>query len=223
VNPLRSVAGRAHPPRVEVVARELRRFRHPRYLEIGVNSGVVFLHVRAARKIAVDPEPRVPRWKWFGHPNSLLRGSLFRTTSDRFFAALDAEARFDVVFVDGDHRLEQSLRDTENALAHLSDDGVVLLHDCNPPTPAAASREPADAAGGPWCGDVWKTIVHLRASRADMAVETLDTDFGIGVVRGGGGETIELAADALPALTYEDLERDRERLLGLRPAPRPAR
>lgn len=216
MNPLRALLRRPLPPRVSVVAAELRRFRKPRYLEIGVNTGVLFLHVRAARKVGVDPEARVPRWKWCAHPNSLVRGSFFRTTSDRFFDALDPGHRFDVVFVDGDHRFEQSLRDVENALAHLSDDGVVLVHDVSPPSAGSASRDPADAAGGSWCGDVWKSIAHLRATRPDLSVKTLDTDFGIGVVSRGTGETIDLDPAALPAMTFDDLDADRERLLGLR-------
>ena len=198
-----------------IVADELRRFPRPRYLEIGVDTGVLFLHVRAHRKVGVDPHGRVPRWKWFLHPNTLLRGSFFRTTSDRFFTALAPEAAFDVIFVDGDHSFEQSRRDVANALEHLADDGVVAVHDCNPPGPRAASRDSADAAGGPWCGDVWKTIVELRATRPDLEVSVIDADFGVGVVRRGAGGGLELDAQAIESMTYADLERDRERLLGL--------
>ena len=198
-----------------IVADELRRFERPRYLEIGVDTGVVFLHVRAHRKVGVDPHGRVPRWKWFLHPNTLLRGSFFRTTSDRFFTALAPEAAFDVIFVDGDHSFEQSRRDVANALEHLADDGVVVIHDCNPPGPGSASRDSADAAGGPWCGDVWKTIVELRATRADLAVSVIDADFGVGVVRRGAGGGLDVEAQAIESMTYADLERDRERLLGL--------
>ena len=219
MSPLRAVLGRELPPRVEVVAAELSRFARPRYLEIGINTGVLFLHVRAQRKVGVDPVARVPRWKWFLHPNTLLRGSLFRTTSDRFFAGLDPRARFDVIFVDGDHGFEQSLRDVEHAVAHLAGDGVVLVHDCNPPTAAAASPDSADSGGGPWCGEVWKTIAYLRATREDVVVEVLDLDFGIGVIRRGRGADLDLDPAEIERMTYADLDRDRDRLLGLRPTP----
>jgi hypothetical protein len=221
LNTLRKVLRRGHPPRVGIVAAELARFERPRYLEIGVNTGVLFLHVRAARKVGVDPAASVPRWKWLSHPNSLLRGRLVRSTSDEFFAGLDPEERFDVVFVDGDHRYEQSLRDVENALAHLSENGVILIHDCDPPTAAAASPDPAESAGGPWCGDVFRTIVHLRATRDDLRIETLDTDFGIGVVRRGEGRSLDLDPAAIEAMTFDEFAADRERLLGLVAAPRP--
>ena len=215
MNRLRSLLGREHPPRVGIVAAELRRFSRPRYLELGVGAGVVFLHVRAHRKVGVDPAAGVPRWKWFLHPNTLVRGSFFRVTSERFFAALDPSAAFEVVFVDGDHSFEQSLRDVEHALDHLADGGVVLVHDCNPPSAAAASPDSADSAGGPWCGEVWRTIVHLRATRDDLEVRTIDADFGIGVIRPGGAGSAPLAGIDAATLEYADLDADRERLLGL--------
>jgi hypothetical protein len=216
VNPLRAALGRELPPRVEIVAGELARFARPRYLEIGIETGIVFLHVRGRRKVGVDPAPRVPRWKWFLHPNTVLRGSLFAVTSDRFFAGLDPRVRFDVVFVDGDHGFGQSLRDAEHAIAHLSPDGAVVVHDCNPPSAAAASPDSSVAGGGPWCGEVWKTIVHLRASREDIEAEVIDTDFGVGVIRRGDGPTLDLDPAEVERMTYADLDADRERLLGLR-------
>jgi hypothetical protein len=97
---------------------------------------------------------------------------------------------------------------------------VILVHDCNPPTPESASPDSADSRGGPWCGEVYKTIVELRATRPDLAVETIASDFGIGVVRRGRGEGGELAPAAVAAMTYAELDRDRERLLGLRRAAR---
>jgi hypothetical protein len=208
---------RQRAPRVAIVGMELARFRRPRYLEIGVNTGEVFLHVRAHHKVAVDPNPSISWWRWILHPNALIRGRLRRMTSDEFLAGLDASARFDVVFVDGYHARAQVLRDIEGALAHLSPAGVILVHDCNPPSAAAASPDPAAAGGGAWCGDVWKAIVELRATRLDLGVETLDIDFGIGVVRRGTGAPLPLDPTEIDAMSYIDLDRDREQLLGLRP------
>jgi hypothetical protein len=145
-----------------------------------------------------------------------------RATSDEYFAGLGAGAEFDVVFVDGEHSFAQSLGDVENALARLSPDGVVLVHDVNPPTEASALPDPREAARQPggecWCGDVWRAVVWLRATRDDLVVETLDTDFGIGVVRRGAADPLPLDAADVRALTYDDLDRERAELLGLRPA-----
>jgi SAM-dependent methyltransferase len=214
VNALRRVLGRPLPPRVDIVQRELNRFRRPRYLEVGVNVGALFLHVRAHRKVGVDPDPRIPRWKRIAHPNTAFRGELVQATSDAYFAALDPGDTFDVVFVDGLHTHEQSLRDVENALAHLSPDGVVLVHDCNPANAVAGGPDPGATGDAGWNGEVWRTIVQLRATRADLDVHVLDTDFGVGVVRRGTGGA-SLAGVNAATLTYDDLAARREELLGL--------
>ncbi len=214
---LRKALGREHPPRVAIVAAHLAARRSPRYLEIGVHTGVLFLHVRAAAKVGVDPDPQIPELKRILHPNTVLRGRVIRATSDQFFTALSRGQHFDVVFVDGHHSFDQSSRDIANSLTNLRPSGVVLVHDCNPPTEAAASPDPALAGDGPWCGDVWKAIANLRATRADLRVRVLDTDCGIGVIERGESETIDLDPARLATMTYADLAADRERLLGLTP------
>ncbi len=213
---LRRILNRPLPPRVEIVQRELDRFRRASYLEVGVNVGVLFLHVRAARKIGVDPVQRIPRWKRLGHPNTALRGELVAKTSDEYFASIEAAEAFDVVFVDGLHTYEQSLRDVENALGHLSPEGVVLVHDCNPANAIAGGPDPDATGDAGWNGEAWKTIVHLRATRADLDVHVLDTDFGVGVVRRGENRSGLVGVDAA-ALTHDDLAARREELLGLMP------
>ena len=211
---LREAIGRPHPPRVAIIGAAIASRRPARYLEVGVNTGVVFLHVRAARKVAVDPQPAIPRWKWRTHPNALLRGRLVRATSDAYFDDLAAGERFDVVFVDGDHTFAQTLRDIESALDHLAAGGVVMVHDCDPPTAAAASPDPLDAGDGPWCGEAWKAIAHLRATRADLSVTVLATDCGIGVIERRASTPIDLEPQAIAAMDWDDLVADRERLLG---------
>jgi SAM-dependent methyltransferase len=210
----------ALPPRVAIIQRELDRFPSPRYLEIGIFDGLAFLNLEATLKVAVDPKIRVSRLRRAG-ARARGRVEFHEIPSDEFFEALPADATFDVVFVDGLHLYEQALRDAENALAHLAPGGVVLMHDCNPPAEPVAARDPAEtfAAGyRAWCGDVWKSVVHLRATRPDLDVCVLDTDFGIGVVRRGApAETVRMSPEEISRLTYADLAENREHLLGLRP------
>ncbi len=206
------------PPRVSIIQSELDRFEKPRYLEIGIFDGLVFLHVEAQTKVAVDPQIRVPRLKRVRAARK-PGVSFHEIPSDDYFARLEPTTEFDVVFVDGLHLYEQALRDTESALAHLAPGGVVLMHDCNPTSEAVAARDPEEAkAKGhrAWCGDVWKAVVHLRATRKDLDVRVLDTDFGIGVVRPGTSDSsVDLTPEEVAALTYQDLDEDREGLLGL--------
>lgn len=204
------------------------------YLEIGVRSGHTFLRIRARRKIAVDPAPRIgtlKRLRWWLRNRSNRGSRIYRLTSDEFFARhgdLLSEGGLDIAFVDGLHTYEQSLRDVENCLAHLGPGGVVLMHDCSPPTATAAipARSPVEARhaagadrGSMWCGDVYKTILHLRSQRPDLSTSVLDCDRGIGVVQPGGtGRSLTLGVDEITRIDYADLDAHRREWLDLRPA-----
>lgn len=171
-----------------------------RYLELGVAGGENFAAVIAPVRQSVDP--RAP--------------ATFRMTSDEFFAARRGCPEYDLIFVDALHEEDQCLRDLENALARLSAHGCIVVHDANPPTewhqrPASQYRP-----GEEWNGTVWKAVVRFRRAHPDIAVVTLDVDWGCTVIR--RGPTPALLSAPLPALTWEALDQQRERLLNLRPA-----
>jgi len=61
--------------------------------------------------------------------------------SDTFFVQEKlrlSEHGLDVVFIDGLHTFLQSLKDVQNSLRYLNANGVIVLHDCNPLSEAAA-------------------------------------------------------------------------------------
>jgi len=162
------------------------------YLEIGVEYGTIFTRLKVVKKIAVDPNLQVSRVRklidfWQGR-----RAKYFNLTSDDFFAwhsDLFKDEKIDVAFIDGLHTYEQSLRDVENCLKFLSPRGVVIVHDCNPQSAAAAqSKRPPAEESRKWNGDVWKTIVHLRSQRNDLKVFVLDSDQGLGIISFGQPE-----------------------------------
>ncbi len=203
------------------------------YLEIGVSRGTSFMAIKASAKWGVDPMYALPlrqRVKYrLGTALGWKEARLFRMTSDDFFrrqGGLLARRGVDVALVDGLHTYEQTLRDVLHTLEHLKPGGVIVLHDCNPLTEAAAyPGESYDAAveerlggeNGIWNGDVWKVIVHLRALRADLATVVLDCDHGVGVVqKKPGGEKLTLSVEEIRAMTYADLDGSRQELLGLR-------
>ena len=217
--------------RIDILRRIAAALNARHYLEIGVSKGESFFPLRVARKVAVDPNPRLS-WrkrlrKCLANPLNLFN-AYHRVTSDEYFVrCAPPEGGFDLVFVDGLHTYEQSLRDALNALEALNPGGVVALHDCNPPHAAAAfpARSFEDAAArrppgwtGEWCGDVWKAVVHLRATHPDMDVAVLDCDYGVGLVRRGRGEPMQ-AVDitALAGWDYARLAEARAALLNLRP------
>jgi len=205
----------------------LEAFQGTQYLEIGVSHGYILDVIRAENKIGVDPKP----------PSEVVKkidnATYFSMPSDEFFAteapALLGDRGIDVALVDGLHEYRQALRDVENCLAYLNEDGVIVMHDCNPstesagvpPSELAAARQRAIAEGQPnphvWNGDVWKTVVHLRSTRSDLHVFVLDCDHGLGFVAPGSpDDNLDCTQEQIDAMTYQDLLADRHKLLNLK-------
>jgi len=213
--------------RTEVIQKIIDKKKAGNYLEIGTASGANFLPIVSRRKVAVDPCFSISpgrRALWTLRNFSNVFAKYYETTSDAYFSR--STVRFDVVFIDGLHTYEQSLKDVLGSLAILNGNGVIVMHDCNPPNKAAAhpalSYEHAASLklpgwNGEWCGDVWKTVCHLRSKRKDLRVFVLDCDFGLGIVTKGSPDScLGLSEERLKALTYEDLESDRRNLLNLK-------
>ncbi len=203
------------------------------YLEIGVREGECFLRINARKKIAVDPQMEIPFRKKrkfiFRNINNLFNRYV-NLTSDDFFKNVQnylGGNKLDVVFIDGLHTYEQSLRDVENSLKYINDDGIIIMHDCNPMTEEAAYPASSTQEGehrnipgftGEWNGDVWKTVVHLRSLRSDLDVFVLDCDQGLGVItKQKATSCLAYNLEEVYNLSYKDLDRDRVRLLNLQP------
>ena len=210
------------------------------YLEIGVASGDCFLKIKALNKIAVDPaftipfkrklKRRVQRLKSVLKKDLRTNEYFYKMPSDEFFESQSSELLkngVDVAFVDGLHTYEQSLRDVENCLKFLRDDGVIVVHDCNPVSSAAAypalSYEEAREANpegwtGEWSGNVWKTIPHLRATREDLSIFVLDCDCGLGIIRKKRAPLkLDYDTKKIQEMHYGELAEKREHLLNLKP------
>lgn len=214
--------------RTDVIQLFLNSKNKPAYLEIGVKDGDNFFPIKANSKTAVDPNFAFSlknRLRWIYKNFSNLTANYFEVTSDHYFQ-VEKKQKIDVVFIDGLHTYQQSLKDVLNSLAILKDDGVIVMHDCNPPHEASAypSNSPSEAAQvglsgwtGEWCGDVWKTICYLRSTRKDLKVFVLDTDYGLGIVTKGEAEDLlNISEEAINSMTYNDLAENREKLLGLK-------
>ncbi|CAM4397687.1 hypothetical protein MB901379_01569 [Mycobacterium basiliense] len=215
--------------RIRVTQRALAGIAAPAYLEIGVSHGFAFRRISADEKIAVDPQFLLSARSRKLAGAKARATHYFDTTSDDFFAnetALLERRGIDVALIDGLHTYQQVVCDVENTLRYLRDDGVIVLHDCNPArasigfpaTSYADFRAHNRAWDVFWSGDVWKAIVHLRSTRPDLRVAVLNCDFGVGIIRKGAAESrLPYSAAEVEALTYADLAADRERLLNLKP------
>lgn len=191
--------------------------RHFKYTSTGAENTIA---------ISMNATGRLPSGMPVGK-----NAEFFYETSDLFFsqhaALLFKDAPIDVAFIDGLHTYEQTYIDVVNALNFISDNGIILMHDCNPPTeasafPASSWEEAAKTVipgwDGLWCGDVWKSVVRLRATRNDLKVFVLDCDFGIGVVCKGEPESmLDIQIPEISHLTYSDLHKNRNEMLNLKP------
>ncbi|BBX97600.1 class I SAM-dependent methyltransferase [Mycobacterium lacus] len=218
-----------HTNRIRAVRQALDGRVAPVYLEIGVSHGFAFRHITADRKIAVDPDFKLTARSRRLAAATARATHYFETTSDGFFAnetAFLEQHGIDVALIDGLHTYKQVVRDVENTVRYLRDDGVIVLHDCNPARASIARPAASYAdfrAQNPWwnlfwSGDVWKAIVHLRSTRHDLRIAVLDCDFGVGIVRKGLAESrLPYSVAQIEALDYADLAADRGRLLNLKP------
>lgn len=183
--------------RFDIINLLIERNSYQRYLEIGVEGGDAIRAVRCALKHGVDPASE---------------HATFRLPSDVFFASLAARVEYDCIFVDGMHEEEQVLRDIENSLRHLSAGGTIVVHDVNPPS-AWHQRDYVEAKLNgcrQWTGTVWRAWVRLRATRPDLRMLMVDTDWGCGIIQRGSQRCIDLPE----TFTYAQLEQHRAEWLG---------
>jgi len=190
--------------RIQLINFLIKERGYKSYLEIGVQKGLTFNEILIEDKLWVDPAPEISRKE-----NNYKFGKIM--TSDAFFAEIDSNKKWDIVFVDGLHHSDQVMKDVENSLNHLLEGGIIILHDCNP---LKEAYQTIPRKTKTWYGDCWKAAVRLRATRDDLKVFVLKADAGLGIVERGKSELLQLDKP-LDEICYSDLNNDRENLLGL--------
>lgn len=127
------------------------------YLEIGVETGYTFNNVHFTNKIGVDPSST------FKSDNLVIK------TSDEFFENLQLDSLFDIVFIDGMHQSEYVIKDINNSIKYLNDNGKILLDDIIPLNNDEQLKIPIKhiyengilKTMVSWTGDVWKVLFHI--------------------------------------------------------------
>lgn len=171
--------------RIDLINYVIKKLSFKRYLEIGVSAGACFNNIIIDEKVGVDPD---------GNSAATLK-----ITSDEFFK--QNTKKFDLIFIDGLHEEDQVLKDINNSIAALSDNGLILCHDMLPETKEA---QIVPRQQDIWNGDCWKAFVKLRATRQYLTMCTIDTDYGIGVIQNTGIKNTRQSTINLPAdLSYE--------------------
>jgi hypothetical protein len=176
--------------RTDVVNQCIKTCGFQSYLEIGCKKNETFDKVDVQRKCGVDS----------------IEGGTVRMISDDFFAI--NQEKFDIIFIDGDHRCRQVFRDITNSFTCLNEGGIIISHDCNPPNKQYESTQNIK------CGDAWKTFVHFRQDPNIDAI-VCDCDFGVGVLRRGLNCAPVILDKPYYELTWEDFVNNRQRWLAL--------
>jgi hypothetical protein len=196
--------------RYDIINNLIQKYDYKTYLEIGVrNSDECFNLINCETKHSVDP----------GYENDKNQVD-YPFTSDNFFRLLEnkelnlpATYKWDIIFIDGLHISNQVEKDILNSLNHLSKNGVIVLHDCNPPNLWMAREDYIiDGIAHGWNGTVWKSIYKLRATRPDLFVCTVDTDYGIGIVKRGKQECCDFNNSFYE---YKEFEKNKKEHLNL--------
>jgi hypothetical protein len=182
--------------RYEIINYLIGKHGYTKYLEIGTGKGQNFNKINCSIKHSVDPE----------YP------STFVMTSDKFFQELDDSEKYDIIFIDGDHSKRAVVRDVDNSLEHLSDDGIILVHDMSPTSAKVAKKRPKEGRAT-WYGDGYKYLIILRATNPLLIVRTIDIDCGIGVIK----RTLQKQEliDMPERLDYNFMDTDRKHSIGL--------
>jgi hypothetical protein len=184
----------------------IEKYKLINYLEIGVNDGLCIRQIIAPHKDGVDP-----------YPGSEVGGAVvpeinYPIPSDDFFELIKGhDIKYDMIFIDGLHHSSQVDKDVQNALNHITDEGFIILHDCNP---LLYEMQLVPRVTGLWNGDVWKSITRLRCTDPNLEISVVDMDWGVGVVKKGK----QLIYDKSPldtCLTWEYFDENRIELNNL--------
>ena len=141
----------------------IRENGYTKYLEIGYGDGYCFNRIECEFKEAVDPS---------GSGDHVIG-----MASDDYFK--ENEEKFDVIFIDGDHRCEQVRKDIINASKVLSENGVILVHDIAPEEEAQAIVPRQQKV---WTGDVFKAWEGFKDKYPEVETQEFDVQYGLGAI-----------------------------------------
>lgn len=157
--------------RTDIINYLIKKNNFKNYLEIGVWKGENIELIDCEHKDGVDP----------GVEGIVHSSVNYPITSDAFFELINGhDIKYDLIFIDGLHHFQQVYSDILNSLNHLSDNGYIVLHDCNPVNYEAQIVPRATKV---WNGDVWKAFVKFKWQYRGFDCEVVDTDMGVGIIK----------------------------------------
>ena len=149
-----------YPSRISIIQSIIDYKKYNDYLEIGCDQDENFSQIKIKNKVGVDPKS----------------GGTLRMTSDEFFRT--NRNKFEIIFLDGLHTYEQTIKDIKNSIKFLKTDGLIVVHDC---LPKKIWNQIVPRMYGHWNGDVWKAIVETR-TLTNVDTYTCIADHGLGII-----------------------------------------
>ena len=195
----------------EIINTLIERYQLKSYLEIGVSNPInCFNKIKIENKSSVDPGT-----EYKDNPVD------FKVTSNEFFNQLEqgntkfnSDYKWDIIFIDGLHLAEQCYKDIKNSLNHLSDNGFILIHDCNPPDGWHAREDYlVNGQYACWNGTVWKAFYKIRTEGLNLETYVIDIIWGLGVIK-KTKSTINIPQEN-PFFEYNTMSNNRTKHLGL--------
>lgn len=149
------------------------------YLEIGVCYGLTFQEIKIPHKVGVDPYFR------FDVQSQASETIHFhQMTSDAFFETqASSYGKFDLIYLDGLHTFDQTLRDFQNSLRYAHHNTIWLIDDTHPNGLLAAHpnyflvkvlRRLFWIKEEAWMGDVFKVIFAIHDFFTDYRYSTFN-------------------------------------------------
>jgi len=182
------------PNRQDIIQKIIDIKKFKTYLEIGCDNDELFNFIKCEKKIGVDPE----------------KGGNIRSTSDNFFKKNNLF--FDLIFIDGLHEFDQVCKDIENSLNFLSNNGVIILHDC---LPNNVYQQIVPRCKRTWNGDVWKAIVKYRTDD-NLDIYTCNADSGLGIIfKRKNKNKLEKKMNNYKNLKFREFFNDHKKLMNL--------
>lgn len=169
--------------RIHIINYLANRINAKSYLEVGTGNCFVFDSIKIEKKIGIDPLPE--------------RDYIINSTSDNFFK--NCKEKFDIIFIDGLHHSDQVSKDIANSLNCLSPNGYIICHNM---LPFNEEMQTIPFSHGAWTGDCWKSFVYLRGSRDDLEIFTINTDYGLAIIKKGYQEKLRIQEE----INYKNFE-----------------
>ena len=174
-------------------------------MEIGVCDGNNFNQVNCLNKFGIDPEPSK---ECFGK-------NIYLMTSNEYFQYIsihNSNILFDLIFIDGSKLEEQVDLDLQNSLKYLSNNGMILIKNCNPPNKTHQRKQLLyNGIFLQWNGTLWKSYAKLRMNNPNLNMKVINCEWGLGIIQNGK----QKCYPKINNLEYKNLDQDRANMLNL--------